>query len=665
MKKNTSPKSRTDKHQFVAKKQQNLKPSFDFKSTILLLAGLAIIALIGFFPCVNNGFTNWDDPTLIVDNLLIRHFNFESINNIFTKPYFSNYQPLHIFSYLIEYQLWGLNASGYHWVSVVQHIINVALVWMIAKKLSNNIIISTLTALFFAITPMRVESVAWAAERKDMLYSMFFFSAWICYISYLQFKITDADGKQTFKIKYLVFTFLFFVLSVFSKTMAVSLIPVLVFTDIYLNRKIDRRAILEKIPFVVLAIVMGLISVTLAKEGGSVDTDENYKQWHRVLFACRNLLMYATKLIFPFNLSGYYQYPEMENGIPPNIFFISAGLVLILAALVIWSFKKNKLVFFSAAYFVSTVALVLMIFPVGPTLFSERYSYVPSVMLYFLIFTTLIQFVQKKYPGNTSLIYMIIGVCCIYASYFTYLTRQRCEVWKDNLAFWTDVIENDPKVPIAFNNRANEYKINGDFPRAIDDYMMALKLKQDYLEPNASLGDVYRQLGKNDSALFYLKNALQMKPDYPQALINRGIVMAVSNQLDSSMSDFNRAIQLNPNMLEAFSNRGNLFCMRGDFDSGYKDYTRVIEINPDFKDAYINRGRVLFQKQKYDESIADFNTYFQKGGKDADALLMIARCYAEKKDLKQAIDFAEQAQQNGHQQAAMYLQMWKQPPVSN
>jgi tetratricopeptide (TPR) repeat protein len=612
------------------------------------LAAIILLTLIGFFPSIKNGFINFDDPPLIINNPLIKQLSAINIKRIFSEVYFANYQPLHLFSYMIEYHFFGLNASGYHWVSVILHIINILLVARIAQLISGNNYVTLFTALFFAITPLRMESVAWAAERKDMLYSLFFFAALICYLQYVQ---------KNFRIKYVLLAFLFFTLSVFSKAMAVSLVPVLFLIDFFYGRKFTAKSILEKIPFIALAIVMGLISVHAAKTAGSMDDSTHFTMVDRLFFACQNLLMYISKLIFPYGLSTYYQYPVFENGRMPSSYYISGGIVLVLAVFLFLSLRKTKIIFFSAGFFISTVALVLMIIPVGPTLFSERYSYVPSVMLYFVFMHYLFQWLAKR--NSKTLRTTVSVVLILYSLFFAGVLRSRAAIWKDSIAFWSDVIKDNPKNPIAYNNRGNEYKTLGDYKNAISDFNEAIRENQNYAEPIFSLGDTYRLTGEYDSALVYANRALQLKPDLPQGLVNRGIIRAVRNNLDSAMMDFNRCIELNQDMFEAYSNRGNLHAMHGKFDEALSDYNMALKINPDLVEGYINRGRVLKENNKCDLAMPDFNTYLQKGGKNPLVYLMMGECYAAKSDFASAIRLAEQAKANGLPGADDYINHWK------
>ena len=638
------PPSRSPAHK-PGKVPQGNRQRTIFNAGIILVI---LLALYAFYPAVNNGFTNWDDPSLITDNPLIKNFSSENIKRIFSEAYFGNYQPLHLFSYMVEYKFFGLHSSGYHWVSLLMHLINILLVGFIARLISKNNFISLFTALFFAVTPMRVESIAWAAERKDLLYSMFFFASMIFYIFYLQ---------KEYKTKYLLLSFLFFTLSVFSKTMAVSLVPVLFLIDFYFNRKFSLKALIEKIPFLLLAILMGIISVVSSAESGGIDTGgTGFTGIDRIFFASDNLINYVTKLIYPYDLTSYYQYPDVSGTMLPVKYYLSGAIILVLAVLIFYSLKRGKLLFFSGGYFVATVALVLMLIPVGPTIFSERYSYVPSVMLYFLLVFYLYKWLQKK--DSAVIKNIAAAVLILFALFFSQVTRARCRVWKDSISLWTDVIKNNPRVPQAFNNRAHAYSSANEAEKAIADFKEAIRLQPDFEKPYASISNIYREAGMYDSALYYANKALQIKPDMPQALVNRGIANAVSNNTQAAMDDFNKAILLEPEMFETYNNRGNLYCMIGKPDSGLADYNRSIQINPDFANPYLNKGRLLKEKSRFDEAIENLNLYFQKGGADPGAYLILAESYAGKKDFMHALEFAQKAKSLGAANAEVYIQNW-------
>ena len=550
----------------------------------LAAAFLVVATIIAFFPCVNNGFSYWDDPTYIVNNPLIREMTLGNIKRIFSEVYFINYAPLHLFSYMIEYHFFGLSSSGYHWVSLFMHIVNVLLVLAIGRFISNNNIIAFFTALLFAVTPMHVESVAWASERKDMLYSMFFFAGLLSYLNYV---------KKDMKPKYLVLSMIFFLLSVFSKTMAVSLVPVLFLVDYLYRRKWNAKILLEKIPFILISLLMGIIAVKA--QSGSIDTSDEFTFLDRIFFACQNLLMYAGKLIVPVNLSCFYAYPLLEKGHIPINFYISSIGIVILAILILWSMRKGRLVFFGAGFFVATVALVLMIIPVGPNIFSERYSYIPSVMLYYVIcyylFTQIAKKNSRTWMITTSVALAIVNII------FIQITRERCTVWKNDISQLSDWIKNNPKFAIAYNNRGEAYKILNQYDPAIADFRKAISLRPELDKAYSGLCEIYGTLGNLDSALYYANHGLEIKPDLPSILNNRGIIRSIRNNTDSAMMDYNYAIQLQPEFFEAYTNRGILYNNLGNSGAALKDFESALKYKPDFQRAIDQREKLLNNKK--------------------------------------------------------------------
>lgn len=645
------------KVQSTTKTKQLSKQSDFIENKVLWLAlGVALIAtFISFIGIVHNELTNWDDPTYITNNPLIKSLSGTNIKRIFSETYFANYQPIQILSYAIEYHFFGLKASGYHWVSLIQHLINTALVMWLAWSLSRNTWVSFITALFFGIHPMHVESVAWAAERKDLLYAMFLFASLIAYVKYI---------KSELSLKYLLLAFLLFVLSIFSKTMAVSLIPILFLTDWYLGRKFNVKALLEKIPFVALAFLMGYIATRNAVETGSVDTDVFYSQTDRIVFGFNNLMMYVVKSIIPFKLSGYYQYPDLTGGGIPVSYYYSIAVILALGIAVFYSLKYTKHVLFAGGFFVAAIILVLQIFPVGPTLFSERYSYIPSFGLNFLIGIGMVNLMQF-YGNNASIKTLVYGITAVYSLWLIVYTRQRCEVWKDSISFWTDIINADLKVPVAFNNRGNEYKSMENFDLAIPDLNKAIELKPNYMEPHAILGDIYRQQAKYDLAMTNLNTAISIDPKSASALVNRGIVYAIIGKRDSARIDFDNAIKFKPEMFEAWGNRGNLNAMEQNREQAMNDYQHAIAINPDFKDAFRNMGLLSLELNKVDDAIGYFNQYIEIGSRETNRVLSpqiyfdLATAYARKSDFANAVNYAQQARLNGFAVNEAQVEQWR------
>lgn len=568
-----------------AAKKNNLHPGY-------WIGGILLLTFIVFTPALNNALTNWDDPHYLNDNPLIRSLSWENIKRIFTEVFFGNYQPLHIFSYAVEYHFYKLNPVGYHTTSVIMHLIVTFLVYRFILLLSENQMVALLSALLFGIHPLHVESVAWAAERKDLLYAMFFLASLIFYLRYIR-----SDEKY----KFLFFAFLMFTLSIFSKAMAASLPPVLVLIDFYSGRKFNMKIVLEKIPFFALAIVFGYISAHTASTTGQVSLNV-FTLPERILIANFNLLAYVCKLILPVQLSSFYPYPSRVDGHLPYYMYIAPVVVLAILFLVIRSAKKGKVILFGAGFFVACIILVLQLFPVGPTIISERYSYLPSIGFFFVLAFYLHKIVAEK-PASKTMAGMALGIYCLFLSATTYA---RCDVWKDSITLWSNVLDQFPNVGVALNNRGNIYgKEKGDLDRAMIDFNRSIQYDPGYENAYVDRGIVYCLKGKFELAIPDFNKALELKPDYFDARFNRGIAYTQTGEYEKAIADYDVLQASDPTDARIYMCRGRAKSLSKNYAAALADLNKAIELNPEYPEAYHNRSSTFFNLGRYKEAYAD------------------------------------------------------------
>ena len=225
-------------------------------SKIIWMGAILLLTLIAFYPSINCSFINWDDQFYVTDSKLIQSLSFENIKKIFSTESVValNYHPLTILSLAIDYHLGNLDPRQYHFTNLFIHILNTLLVFFFAYKLSDRkLIVGIFVSIFFGIHPMHVESVAWIAERKDVLYTFFFITGLLTYLSY----------SETKKKKFLVLTFIFFFLSVLSKAMAVVFPFVILLIDYYKARKVSLEVFVEKIPFFLISLIFGIFALRI------------------------------------------------------------------------------------------------------------------------------------------------------------------------------------------------------------------------------------------------------------------------------------------------------------------------------------------------------------------------------------------------------------------
>lgn len=548
---------------------------------------IVLISFLAYLPVLHNGLLDWDDYGYIKNNPLIFSIN---LKEIFSHNVMWNYHPLTILTLAVEYHFFGLNETGYHAVNLSLHLLNVILVFYSISLLSDNVEVALITSLLFGIHPMHVESVAWVAELKDVLYTFFFLSAYISYLKYL----------KNPKPKYYCIALLLFSASLLSKAMAASLPLVLLLTDYFKGRMINKKILLEKVPFFLLAIIFGVVAVYA--QGTSIGTQElGLTVSQRMVLACYGFTNYLFKLVFPIHLSAFYPYPMLIAGVIPFKYYAYVIFVAGLFAFVFYSIRFSRKIAFSLGFFTVTIFLVLQFLPVGNAVMADRYSYIPSIGIFYLIAEALIVVWNKKSKMVTVL------VICTVTLFFSIITFDRCSVWNNDLSLWNDVISRYKNAPIAYNNRGLVYLKEKEYAKAREDFDKAIRQYPKYTQAYINRGNVLRNINLYDEAMNDYNIAIGLEPNYYKAYFNRGILFLKNNKYDEALHDFNKAIALNPDNTEAYINRGVVFMNEKKYDRAIQDFNKAIELNPNYTDAYINRGNVFSMEKKYDQAISNFS----------------------------------------------------------
>jgi len=527
------------------KKKENKKQSVRDLS-VFFLAAILLLTLFIYSKSIQNDFVTWDDPEYVTDNALIKDFSIHGVKNLFTSFYEGNYHPLTALSNAVEFHFWKANPKPYHIINLLLHLLNVVFVFLVVAKLTGKKEAAIIVSLFFAVHPLHVESVAWIAERKDVLYTFFYLSAWLAYITYLK-----SENVKGWKSGYLVFSLLLFACSLLSKSMAVTLPLILILTDYYLEKKINLKSLLEKIPFFLLSLIFGVVALKSQGTSGATEAAPYFPFWERILLSAYGLVFYILKLFVPVHLSAFHPYPNNDEPLP--VIFYLAPLILLLLAFLIYKSKgfKKELIF-GLLFFIVAVAPVIQLLPAGKALTAERYSYVPSIGLFFIVALFYSFVTQKLKP----LLAIAIGV---YAVVFSIITYQRIDKWKNGIILFTDIIEKYPDskgIDFAWYNRGLTKNNMGNYKGAIEDYDGAIKIN----------------------------------PKYVQAWYNRGFSKGMYQDFSGAITDFNEAIQLYPSHYQAYNNRGNAKGMLGDYKNALTDFTEALRIKPDYSEAFFNRG---------------------------------------------------------------------------
>ena len=617
---------------------------------LLSLATPALLTLLCFLNAIGNDFTNWDDPSYVVDNELIRSVSITSIKEMFSTFLVGNYHPLTVLSLAIDYAIYELKPSGYHLTNVLLHVCNVILVALFVQLLVGRPAVSFVTATLFGIHPMHVESVAWISERKDVLYTFFYLSSMCAYMLYAR--------RSTHNGRCYAVSLGLFVCSLFSKGQAVTLPIVLLLIDYCDGRRWTRSTLVEKLPFFALALAFGVIAIVAQKVTGAIPDLPVFSLGKRLIFAGLNVSLYTAKLIVPIRLSAFYPYPAPESW----GFYVVSCLPVALAMGVLGVFvyritrglAPRRFVEFGGAFFVVNIVLLLQIVPVGSSIISERYSYLCSLG-FFLALGCVIQSLLGNSRNEVKTWKTVIScVLVLYSGWLAYATIERNKVWRGSEPLWSDVLQQFPQTALAYLSRGSYYDLSGDPNRALEDYNMGLAIKPNYYDILVNRCAVYRTRGEYERALADCNHVIENASDKTVAYTNRGIIYSLLRRYDDALSDFEKAISLEPKNAKLYSNRGNLYDMQGLYDTAIENYSYAISIQPDYYAAYYNRGKTQLRKGEFAAAVQDFDVSVRSNSLAADSYFYRSQSFRALGDLESARRDARSAQQAGRALPAFY-----------
>lgn len=498
-----------------------------------LLCALTSAAL---FPVLNAEFIYWDETEYIINNPLIRGFTWKNIRAIFSTADLALYTPLTTFSFMFDYAVGGLNPSVYHAVNLLLHLANTVLVFVLGGLLGLPAFGAFFMAALFGVHPVHVESVAWVAERKDVLYSFFYLAS---LIGYLRFR-TGAN-RLTYAVALVAF-----ILSVLAKPMAVTLPAIMILCDWFLGDKQDALGRLkDKIPFIFISALIALYMLLpkIIGIGSSGASRSLARMFFSPLYAWA---FYIEKLLLPINLSGMY---GLENG---NKGLIAHSYFAVLAAMLVVLFRKNKTAVFGALFFTTALLPVLQLVRFGPVLTADRYTYVPALGLFFMAAKG-ISYLLERFENARIRLAVFAGVFVLLAA-LGLASNLRARVWKDPITFWRDAL--------AKSDSHKSIKVN--------------------------LANAYIRVGQSAIAAPLLAEVVEQDPNRFAALLNMGICRLKTGDTDGGLELFIRAREIKPENGDVYANIASAMFLKGDYAAGFKNMDEAVRLRPGRNSYYYN-----------------------------------------------------------------------------
>lgn len=601
-----------------------------------------------FLPVINNQFINLDDNKFIYENDLIKSFSWEQISRIFKTHLFSPwYKPLVYLSWSIEYKFFQDNPAIYHLNNLFLHIINSIFVFYIiliilktqfAKSNINNWT-AFFIALLFAIHPMKVESVAWAMERKDVLFSFFFLSSLFCYFRYYFHK----------KVIFLIIGSLLFGLGLLSKSMIITLPIVLFIIDYLLERKLNYKLFVEKIPYLIV-LLCGLFlygtffdfDTSLQGFTGKIIQDNigsemipinNVPVLDRLVVSSYRVIVMLGHLIYPSELSIVYplsEYPNFIKGSPIKMYF---SFILLISILLfsIFSHSFTRIILASILFFICTIIPVLGMAGSSTSNVSDRYTYISSIAI-FLLFGIILRKLSLKFHNfKVPIIAFSVGILLI----FSVITFNRCRVFNNSISLWNDVVKKYPTSIVAYNNRGSA-KVNlGNYQSAIIDFNKLISMESHNPSNYNNRGVAYLKIFKYHLALADFQQSIKLDSKYLKAHFNKGLVYEKLRDYELALSSFDMVNTLQPSFFKSFKIKGNIYLFKlHNYTSAIAEYDEALLINPTHFEIINNRGVAKHKIGDFKGALIDYEKAILLSPKNAIVYFNIAMINIElgKKD---------------------------------
>lgn len=617
-------------------KKASFKSQFDPKNLIAAL-GLVVFTFVCFTTAINNEFVNWDDDKNFYENDNITSLNdknfWTNTKKIFQDDVIGGYNPLTIWTFAIEHQVHGLDKpERWHMDNVILHLLCTFLVFFIGRKMGLNLWASIFFAGLFGVHPMRVESVAWVTERKDVLFGFFYLVSIFYYLKYI-----NEEKKKL----YMVIISVCFLLSLLSKIQAVILPISMILIDYYFDGKLDIKKMLAKTPFFLGSIAIGVFGIMKLGDQGSLESQADYNSLQRIFVGSWQYTIYLIKSIVPYKMSPLYPYPPKI----PAYFYVSFLSFIVSAGIMIWAYMKNKrAIFFGLGFFIANVFFLLQILGAGQGFLADRFTYIAYIGLFF-IFSYYLQKLTELKP-QFSKIAMTVSVIALLA--YGYLTYNQNKIWKNSGTLWSHVIKYYKKSTLPYGNRANYYRDNGQKVLALKDYSERIRLKAD----DPGVFNSRARLFFNSTDRDTLNLALS---DYNKAIELKLAEITKYNNAGAPA----KAAQSSLDIAEYFVNRGATYAKLQNYDQALVNLNQGVKYNKNFVNAYNNRSVIYNLRQQYPEALADINTYLTFKKFDANMWYEKSRLHNILAQPNESLNAANTAIQYNNKKGLFYVERCK------
>jgi protein O-mannosyl-transferase len=582
---------------------------------VVAFAVLVIVAVqfLVYRPVLNNEFLNYDDDAYVYENPNIKKLDAESVAWIFAKPYYRSYTPLTFVSHAVDYKLWGKNPWGHHLGNLLLHTVNSVFVFLFGLMLlqaaqrrygadnpglspeprsvpDNATLVSAfLAAVLFSMHPMRVESVSWVSDRKDLLLAFFVLPCCMTYFKY------EASRGTRHAIRWYLASLFLFVLALAAKSIAVVVPLLLMLVDILLLGKgVGKggwKAIaLEKVPFLLLSAGFGAIALGAVGKSQLPHIITKLSAFQRVLLPFYSIMFYPAKILWPFHLTPEY------DAVDSSVMFLATICFAVVTWAAIRAARRGN-----PWWLLGWGCYILLIVPTvtgggaGIQPWADRYSYLPSVSLMLLIGGGLLwawRWCERKgMPARVA--FGVVGILLAFGCIM--LTAEQIPIWQNGLALWQHAVREAPDLPMPYANLGVVLDGKGDPDGALAEYKKALALVPWYADALYNSGISFESKGMLDSAEIYYQKTIAADTLYDDACVNLGNLYVRAGKLDDGIAQFRRAIAINSSDPDPYYNMGIAYYSEGEIEKALDCFQDALKRSPGYAKAFHNIAVIYLQ----------------------------------------------------------------------
>ena len=575
------------------------------KTRWLICLALALVTIAVYWRVGGFDFVNYDDPDYVSENDVVKAgLTLHGIAWAFTHFHAGNWHPLTWISHMLDCQLFGMHAGAHHWVNVAFHMANAILLFLLLSRLTGAQWRSAIAAALFALHPLHVESVAWIAERKDVLSAFFGLLALLAYARYVaESKIKNQKSKM-----WLIWTVVLFASGLMAKPMLVTLPFVMLLLDVWPLQRVENsgwrsfftkpfgKLAFEKWPLFLLAAASCVVTFFAQKTGGAVVGMEHLPFGARVANAVTAYFDYVLKAFWPVHLAVFYPLSH-EQSMGHLALAVVCLAVISIAAIAVM--KRWPFLLVGWLWFLGTLVPVIGLVQVGSQAMADRYTYIPFIGLFIAVVWGISECVRFSKGARTLAAASAVAVVVICAA----LTISQLRYWRNSLALFTHALEVTRGNAPANNNLGTALAAAGEKGEALAYYQKAVDIDPNNAHYQNNLATALARADQPEEAIQHYLAAERIDPHFAAVYSNLGQMFSAQRQFDAAVTNFNEAIRLDPHDANLRFNAGLVLVKAGRTNDAVTQFTEAVRLKPSFAEARFQLGRLLFFQGQFPAAI--------------------------------------------------------------